>query len=113
MLLADLKNLQSERLVKLAQHVYQRCPVYQQKFNQAGAAPSDIKSIGTILSLPYDQDGYAGLLTASLFHVRARPCGNVSAARLATRRYRLYPRGYRRGQGRSWRGHFAVRGGAG
>jgi phenylacetate-CoA ligase len=51
--LADLKNLQSERLVKLAGYVYQRCPVYKQKFDQAGVQPSDIKTIDDIVKLPF------------------------------------------------------------
>jgi phenylacetate-CoA ligase len=51
--LADLKNLQSERLVKLANYVYQRCPVYKQKFEQVGVTPGDIKSIDDIVKLPF------------------------------------------------------------
>ena len=51
--LADLKNLQSERLVKLVNYVYQRCAVYKQKIDQAGIKPSDIKTIDDIVKLPF------------------------------------------------------------
>ena len=51
--LEDLKNLQSERLVKLARYVYDNCPVYKQKFDQAGLLPGDIKGIEDITRLPF------------------------------------------------------------
>lgn len=51
--LEDLKNLQSERLVKLVRYVYERCPVYHDKFNRAGITPSDIRSIDDITKLPF------------------------------------------------------------
>ncbi|MEJ5260203.1 MAG: phenylacetate--CoA ligase [Anaerohalosphaeraceae bacterium] len=51
--LEDLKNLQSERLVKLVRYVYDRCPVYRKKFEEAGVSPSDIRSIDDITKLPF------------------------------------------------------------
>lgn len=51
--LEDLKNLQSERLVRLAQYVYDSCPVYKQKFDTHGISPSDIRSIDDITKLPF------------------------------------------------------------
>jgi phenylacetate-CoA ligase len=51
--LEDLKNLQSERLVNLVQYVYERCPVYRKKFDQAGVHPSDIRGIDDITKLPF------------------------------------------------------------
>ncbi|MCE5186727.1 MAG: phenylacetate--CoA ligase [Planctomycetaceae bacterium] len=51
--LQDLKNLQSERLVKLARYVYDNCPVYKQKFETHGISPSDIRSLDDITKLPF------------------------------------------------------------
>jgi phenylacetate-CoA ligase len=51
--LAELKNLQSERLTALAKYVYANCPLYTKKFDDAGVRPSDIKSIDDITKLPF------------------------------------------------------------
>ena len=51
--LEDLKNIQSERLVKLVNYVYENCAVYKEKFDQAGIAPGNIKSIDDITKLPF------------------------------------------------------------
>jgi phenylacetate-CoA ligase len=51
--LEDLKNLQSERLVKLCEFVYKNCPVYTKKFDDHGITPSDIESIDDITKLPF------------------------------------------------------------
>jgi phenylacetate-CoA ligase len=51
--LEDLKNLQSERLVRLARYVYDNCPVYKQKFDAQGVSPSDIRCIDDITKLPF------------------------------------------------------------
>ncbi len=51
--LKDLENLQSERLVKLVRYVYERCPVYKEKFDKAGVSPSDVRSIDDITKLPF------------------------------------------------------------
>ena len=44
----NLKNLQSERLVKVVKYIYDNSPVYKQKFNKTGIGPTDIKSIDDI-----------------------------------------------------------------
>jgi phenylacetate-CoA ligase len=51
--LKDLKNLQSERLVKLCRYVYENCPVYKHKFDTHGITPSDIRCIDDIVKLPF------------------------------------------------------------
>jgi phenylacetate-CoA ligase len=51
--LENLKNIQSERLKKLAGYVYERCPVYQKKFDAAGVHPRDIRGIEDITKLPF------------------------------------------------------------
>lgn len=49
----NLKNLQSERLVKLVKYVYTNSPVYKQKLNKMGIVPTDIKTIDDITKLPF------------------------------------------------------------
>jgi len=49
----ELKNLQSERLVRLVQYVYDRNPVYKKKIDAAGIKPSDIRDISDITKLPF------------------------------------------------------------
>lgn len=49
----NLKNLQSERLVKLVQYVYERNPVYRKKIEALGITPKDIKYITDIKKLPF------------------------------------------------------------
>lgn len=51
--LADLKNVQSERLAALTQYVYDRSTVYQRRFDEKGIHPSDIKTIEDIKKLPF------------------------------------------------------------
>ena len=51
--LNELKNIQSERLSKLAVYVYKNCPVYKKKFDAAGVSPDDIKTIDDIVKLPF------------------------------------------------------------
>jgi phenylacetate-CoA ligase len=51
--LKELKNLQSERLVKLCRYVYENCPVYKHKFDTHGITPSDIRCIDDIVKLPF------------------------------------------------------------
>jgi phenylacetate-CoA ligase len=53
MALANLKNVQSERLVSLAKYVYDRCPLYRKKFEEHGVVPGDIRSIDDITKLPF------------------------------------------------------------
>jgi len=40
-------------VVKLVRYVYDRCPVYRKKFEEAGVSPSDIRSIDDITKLPF------------------------------------------------------------
>ncbi len=49
----DLKNIQSERLVKLAKYIYDNSFVYKQKLDKEGIIPTDIKSIDNITKLPF------------------------------------------------------------
>lgn len=49
----NLKNLQSERLVKLVQYVYDRNPLYRKKIEALGITPKDIKDITDIKKLPF------------------------------------------------------------
>jgi len=51
--LEDLKNLQSERLANIVRYVYEHCPVYKDKFDQAGVSPGDVRSIDDITRLPF------------------------------------------------------------
>ena len=51
--LDELKNIQSERLKKLAAYVYKNCSVYEEKFNAAGISPDSIKTIDDIVKLPF------------------------------------------------------------
>ena len=44
----NLKNLQSERLVKVVKYIYDNSPVYKQKFNKLGIVPTDIKNVAEI-----------------------------------------------------------------
>jgi phenylacetate-CoA ligase len=50
---SELEALQSERLAKLAAYVYERVPFYQQKFDEAGVAPNDIKDLRDLTKLPF------------------------------------------------------------
>jgi hypothetical protein len=43
--LAELKNLQSERLKNLVQYIYKNCAVYKQKIDQHGVSVAEIKTI--------------------------------------------------------------------
>jgi phenylacetate-CoA ligase len=59
----SLKELQSGRLVKLVDYVYKNVPVYREKMRAAGVEPSDIRTIGDIVKLPFTtkqdlRDGY-------------------------------------------------------
>ncbi len=50
---ADLKELQSERLKKIASYVYKNCGLYKDKFDKIGVNPGDIKDIDDITKLPF------------------------------------------------------------
>ena len=49
----ELSALQSERLVKCVQYVYDRVAPYRRKMDDAGVAPGDIRSIEDITKLPF------------------------------------------------------------
>ena len=48
-----MRELQSERLRRIVQRVYNDVPFYQKKMDEAGVKPSDIKSIDDISKLPF------------------------------------------------------------
>ena len=49
----DMHALQSERLKKLVNRVYNHVPFYRKRMNDAGVKPSDIQSIDDIVKLPF------------------------------------------------------------
>ncbi|MBE6765342.1 MAG: phenylacetate--CoA ligase [Clostridia bacterium] len=49
----ELKKLQSERLVKQVQHVYDNVPYYRAKMDAKGVKPSDIKGVEDLHKLPF------------------------------------------------------------
>lgn len=50
---SELKALQSERLVKLVNYVYNNNAIYRTKMDEIKVKPSDIKSIDDIVKLPF------------------------------------------------------------
>lgn len=54
----EMRTLQSERLVKLVDRIYNNVAFYKNKMDEMGVKPSDIKSIDDIVKLPftYKQD---------------------------------------------------------
>lgn len=48
-----LHAIQSARLIKMVYNCYNNVPFYKEKFDQAGIAPQDIKSIDDIVNLPF------------------------------------------------------------
>ena len=49
----ELRTLQSERLVKLVERVYNNVERYRAKMDEAGLKPSDIKSVDDLSKLPF------------------------------------------------------------
>jgi phenylacetate-CoA ligase len=49
----QLREIQSQRLVKMAEYVYYNTPFYRKKFQEMGLEPGDIKSIDDITKLPF------------------------------------------------------------
>ena len=49
----QLREIQSRRLVKMAEYVYHNTPFYRKKFQEMGLEPGDIKSIDDIVKLPF------------------------------------------------------------
>lgn len=50
---ADMRDLQSEKLIMLVKNVYENVPFYRKKMDDMGIQPSDIKSIDDIVKLPF------------------------------------------------------------
>ena len=51
--IAELRKLQSERLINQVAHLYRNVPSYRQKMDEAGVTPGQIKSIQDIHLLPF------------------------------------------------------------
>lgn len=51
----QLRQLQSERLVKLVKYTYENVEFYRKRMDEAGVKPEDIKSIDDISKLPFMQ----------------------------------------------------------
>lgn len=49
----EMRNVQSERLVKLVRNVYDNVPHYRQKMIDKGIVPEDIKSVDDLKKLPF------------------------------------------------------------
>ena len=49
----ELKNLQSEKLVKQVKHVYDNVPYYRNLMDEKGVTPNDIKGIDDLYKLPF------------------------------------------------------------
>lgn len=97
----DLKNLQSERLVKLVKYIYDNSPVYKQKFDKLGIVPTDIKSIDDITKLPFTpkedlRDSYPfGLFSRNVkdvaeIHVSSGTTGNPTVVGYTKRDLNLW-----------------------
>lgn len=97
----DLKNLQSERLVKLVKYVYENSPVYKQKLDKLGIVPTDIKSIDDIVKLPFTpkedlRDSYPfGLFSKDIkdvaeIHVSSGTTGNPTVVGYTKRDLNLW-----------------------
>ena len=97
----DLKNIQSERLVKLVKYVYDNSPAYKQKLDKAGIIPTDIKSIDDITKLPFTpkedlRDSYPfGLFSTDIknvaeIHVSSGTTGNPTVVGYTKRDLNLW-----------------------
>jgi phenylacetate-CoA ligase len=97
----DLKNLQSERLVKLVKYIYDNSPAYKQKLDKAGIIPTDIKSIDDITKLPFTpkedlRDSYPfGLFSTDIknvaeIHVSSGTTGNPTVVGYTKRDLNLW-----------------------
>ena len=49
----EMKQLQSEKLVKQVKHVYENVPYYRDLMDKKGVSPDDIKSIDDLYKLPF------------------------------------------------------------
>jgi len=97
----NLKNLQSERLVKVVKYIYDNSPVYKQKFDKLGIVPTDIKSIDDITKLPFTpkedlRDSYPfGLFSTDIknvaeIHVSSGTTGNPTVVGYTKRDLNLW-----------------------
>ncbi len=50
-----LREIQSEKLVKMVKNAYENVPFYKKKFDELGVKPEDIKSIDDITKLPFTE----------------------------------------------------------
>ena len=50
---AELRAMQSEKLVKQVKHVWENCPPYRKKMEEAGVTPDDIHGIEDLHKLPF------------------------------------------------------------
>jgi phenylacetate-CoA ligase len=51
----EIETLQSERLHQLARRVYERVPLYTQKFDELGLTPDDINRVADLSRLPFTE----------------------------------------------------------
>ena len=57
-----LRQIQSQRLVKMVKHCYEHVPFYKKKFDEIGLRPEDIRSIATTCkSSPLPQSRICGI----------------------------------------------------
>ena len=49
----EMRQLQSEKLIKIVAHAYNNSPFYKKRFDEHGVRPEDIKSIDDIVKLPF------------------------------------------------------------
>ena len=68
---AEIKKLQSERLVKMVSYVYHNVPYYREKMQKAGVEPGDIRGLEDIEKLPFTT--YEDLNAAYPFGLAAVP----------------------------------------
>ena len=50
---AEIKKMQSEKLVKQVQHVYKNVPYYRDLMDKKGVKPEDIRGIEDLHKLPF------------------------------------------------------------
>lgn len=50
---AELRDLQLQRMQQTLHHAYQNSPVYKQKFDEAGVHPDDLKALADLAKFPF------------------------------------------------------------
>ena len=74
----QIKQLQSEKLVKQVQYVWDRVPYYRAKMEAKGVAPSDIKGIEDLHKLPFlSKDDLRDQYPAGLLAVPLKDCVRI------------------------------------